>query len=165
MSVSTIPSFRAALLTRLQADSGLTGVQCVIGHPFPNRPSDSIVLIGDTVDGGTAGASVFGGGQTTAAMGQRRREERYVTSIVVSCIASNMAPEQTLEELAMTYAGVIETSLRTWSSGTTPWTGISLPSGAVFAWVVVQGLSLTQHFDDTQREARATLEVACAARI
>jgi hypothetical protein len=165
VSVSTIPSFRAALLTRLQAESGLAGVQCVIGHPFPNRPSDSLVMILDSVDGSTNGASMFGGGQTTAALGQRKREERYVTTIAVSCIASNMSSEQTLEESAMTLAGVVETSLRSWSSGATPWSGMTLPSGAVFAWVVVQGLSLTQHFDDVQREARATIELACAARI
>lgn len=165
MSVSTIPAFRAALLARLEADVLLAGVQVVIGHPFPAAPAAELVIIGDSSSGATNLAGMFGGGQSSAAIGQRSREERYITALVCSVITRNLNDQQVIEERAMAIAGVIEASVRGWAGGATPWAGITLPLGARFGWVLVNAVQLSQHFGDVQREARATIELAVSARI
>lgn len=148
MATSTIPAFKAALLTRLQADAGLTGVDLSYGVPFPRTPDREWVWLGNAE-----------GEQETAAMGQRRREETWVQEIVVSCIKPARESQQTLTERAFAITAVIEDSLRTWSA---------LP-GPVFGGVVRQalviGTQLEELADESEREARVTIRVACANRI
>ncbi len=165
MAVSTIPAFRGALLTRLQADGGLAGVQVVRGNPFPAAPLGEMVSIGNCTAGSTNLAGAYGGGQSSAGIGTRSREERYVTDVICSVITNERNDQGTVEDRAMAVAGVITDSIRAWAAGATPWTGISLPTGARWGWVLVNSVTLTLHMGDTQREARATVELACSARV
>lgn len=148
MSTSTIPAFKAALLARLQADSGLADVDVTYGLPFPRKPEGEWVWLGGVPDSS----------QETAAMGQRRREETWVQEVVVSCVRPVRESQQELTERAFVIAGVVETSLRTWSASPPYF-------GGVVREALVIGTSLEEFADAEEREARITVRIYCTNRI
>ncbi len=143
---STIPRFKGALLTRLQANTGLAGIQVSWGNPHPARLADELIVI----DAATAR-------QTPGSMGTRQQDERYTLDIIVSVSGPARATQQSLEERAFALAAVIEKSV-------TDWRESGLPQG-VF-WVQVEGMTSGEAFTpqgDT-REASVVLTVAVIAR-
>ena len=63
MATSTIPTFKAALVARLQADAGLTGVQVSYGLPYPSAiEREAVLVLGTRADDPTGGS----GGQRAA---------------------------------------------------------------------------------------------------
>jgi hypothetical protein len=147
MSTSTIPALKAALVTRLDADAGLDGVQVSYGIPAPAGPDREWVWV--------AGAR---GVQVTAAMGQRRREETWTQDIVVSVVKPVREPQQTITERAFAIAGVIEDSLRTWSSAPPYF-------GGIVRHALVVATDLEEFVSNEEREARITIRLDCAQRI
>lgn len=148
MATSTMPAFKAALVTRLQADSDLSGVNVTYGPPTPGEWAErEFIWIG-----------AARGEQTTAAMGQKRREEVWIQDVVVSCVSAMRNPQDDLTERAFVLAGQVEDSLRTWST-TQPF------FGGVVRQALVVGMDLDEFVNDQEREARVTMRVACAERI
>lgn len=154
MPTSTIPAFKTALITRLAARAGLTGVQITYG--FPVRPEREWICVWGTraadPTGGTAG------GQRSAPMGQQRREERYVLEIIVSVTLPLHESQQTVTERAFTLAAEIETSLREWATATPRF-------GGIVRWAQVTDMAHSEPADAQDREARVSIDVACAERI
>jgi hypothetical protein len=148
MATSTIPALKSALVARLQADTDLFAVTVTYGPPQPGEfASKEFIWVG-------AARSE----QNTAAMGQKRREETWIQDIVVSCLTALRNDQETLTERAFELAGVVEDSLRTWST-TQPF------FGGVVRWALVVGMDLDEFVDTEEREARLTMRVACAERI
>jgi len=142
---STVPTFKAALFTRL--DSALGAVQVTYGRPAPAGPEREWVWIGDA-------RAV----QASAAMGQRRREEEWTQDVVVSCISPVREPQQTLTERAFAIAALIEDSLRVWSAPGNAF-------GGVVRTALVVATDLEEPVSVEEREARITVRVACTNRI
>ena len=158
MAVSTIPAFKAALLARLQADAGLSGVQITYGHPYPLQPADEMVFLGNSVGANPTLATNAPAGQSSAAIGQYRREERYTLDVFASVHKHNREIQKTVTERAFAIAGVVETSLRVW-------TGENPAFGGVVRWALVTGLDHVETVDVDNRYADVHIVVACAARI
>jgi hypothetical protein len=148
MATSTIPTFKSALVARLQADTDLTGVAVTYGPPQPGEFAEKeFVWVG-----------AARGEQTTAAMGQKRREEVWIQDVVVSCVTALRNDQETLTERAFTIAGQVEDSLRTWST-TQPY------FGGYVRHALVVGMDLDEFVSTEEREARIVMRVACAERI
>lgn len=154
MASSTIATFKAALTTRLQAESGLDGVQVTYGLPAPAGPGLEWVWVGNAY-----------GFQVSRNQGQRAREESWAQEVQVSVLAAVREDQQTLTERAFEIAAVIEDSLREWS---TPPDAFD----AVVIWALVQELNLEEFISvdpetksAKQREARVTIRVGCMNHI
>ena len=148
MATSTIPTFKSALVARLQADADLTGVTITYGPPQPGEFGErELVWVG-----------AARGEQVTAAMGQKRREETWIQDVVVSCITPLRNDQETLTERAFTLAGQVEDSLRTWSTAAPYF-------GGYVRHALVVGMDLDEFVSTEEREARITMRVACAERI
>lgn len=157
MAVSTIPALKAALRTRLSADAGLAGVQITYGHPYPAAPAGEMIYLGNSkADNPTGG--LFGPGQTSAAFGAQRREERYTLEVFASKRDSTRQDQQVLTERAFALAGVVEASIRAWGSA-------SPVFGGLVRWVLVTSVDHIEALDDQNRYADVRLVLACAARI
>lgn len=166
MANSTIPTFKAALYSRLVADTniGAASPPVLVTYGLPPVGESTLprewVFLGDTnPDDPTNGDSPYRGGQSTGAMGQLRREERYVQEVVVSVVGDPIAGQQPVTERAFTIAGYIETSLRTWQAQSTP-------IGGVLRWALVTSMyhqeGLTQNRDFS---CAVFMDIACAQRI
>lgn len=163
---STIPAFKAALFARLQADVliGAAATPVLVTYGLPGQGQRHLprewVFIGDTrPDDPTHGDSPYGGGQTTGAMGQLRREERYVMELVVSVIGAGLDAQRTCTERAFAIAGAIETSLRSWQAQANA-------IDNVVRWALVTSLFHEEGIDKAGDHAcSVTIDVACAARI
>lgn len=103
MSTSTIPAFKAALLTQLQARAGLTGVQVSYGYPGP-LPEPEYIWLADV-----------SGSQQLAQMGRRSREEDFSLTVLIKTEVSGVQPadQKTATERAFTLMGELEAQLRT----------------------------------------------------
>lgn len=154
-NASTIPTFKAALLTRLAADAGLTGVLVTYGVPFQiEQIREEWVWLSDT-DQWT---------QAAAAIGRQKREETYRMQIVVSVMNEASTPQQTTTERAFAIAAVIESSIRLWGQGADAADPFSnSASGVRFGEVV--GQDYQENADTKNRECRLTLGVLVHARI
>ncbi len=148
MSTSRVPALKSALVARLQADSDLSGIAVTYGPPTPGEWAER-----EFIWVGAARAA-----QETAALGQKRREETWIQDVVVSCVATMRNDQETLTDRAYELAGVVEDSLRAWST-TQPF------FGGVVRWALVVGMDLDEYVNDQEREARVTMRVACAERI
>lgn len=148
MSTSTIPAFKADLVARLQADGGLSGVNVVYGPPQPS------VLAGDE----WVGVGNVSTNQIAAALGQLRREEVYTVDVVVLVQGRDRNSHQTLTERAYTIAGVVETSVRTWTS-------IFADNGAILAEIVGLDLEEGEAVAAAGRASQVTVRVQVTARI
>lgn len=154
MSFSTAPTVKAAIRTRLAADSNLTNVQITHGSPYPKRPEGELVLIGRAVAGDPFGT--FGAGQSPHALGQTSREERYTIDLVVSVLSSARDDYATLEARAYQIAGYIDTNLRAWQASA---------FDGVARWVIPTGSEDREGLDNDNREASVTMTLSVAARI
>jgi hypothetical protein len=96
---STAPAFKAAMLTALQARTGLSGVTLSYGAPL-QAPREFIAL-GD-----------ISGSQEFAALGALRKDETYVLDIFVSVLREGNQ-QQTCTERCFALAAEIEDELRT----------------------------------------------------
>lgn len=163
---STIPAFKAALVTRLQADSsiGAAATPVLVTYGYPAIGSRTLprewVYVGDTEpDDPTNGDSPYRGGQSTGAMGQLRREERYVLDIVVSVVGAGMDGQQPVTERAFAIGAAIETSLRTWQAQANA-------IDSIVRWALVTSVThkegVTENGDNS---CSVTILVACAARL
>ncbi len=144
--MTTIPRFKAALLSRLQADPGLAGIQVSWGNPHPARLADELIVL----DAATAR-------QTPGSLGTRERDERYTLDVIVSVAGPARIPQQAMEERAFALAAVIETSIINWCES-------GLPHGVL--WVQVEGIVSGEAFTpqgDT-REASVVMAFTVFAR-
>lgn len=151
---TTIPAFKAGLLARLQADAGLAGVQVAWGLPFGSLARELVVLGHVRAEDPTGGV----GGQSTASLGQRRREERYVLELVVRVVRH--ATQQEVTERAFAIAAEIEQSVRAW--------GEEQPQfGGLVRWALVSSVELQEFPTEGNQErlALVTVDLACAQRI
>lgn len=157
MATSTIPAFKNAIRTRLNALTGsggsLENVLVSYGFPGGEVPYE-MVMVGNTVAQDATGGRP--GGQSAAAMGFQRREERYVQQIDVRV----MRPEsqQTVTERAFTIAAAVETSLRAW--------GTENPAfGGVVRWAQVTAVWHDEAARASERGCVVHVDVSCAERI
>jgi hypothetical protein len=158
---STIPAFKNALYDRLQADTaiGAASPAVLVTYGLPAQGQRDLprewVFIGDTRSGDpTNGDGAYPGGQSTGAMGQLRREERYVMEVAV-----RLDGQQTCTERAFAISAAIETSLRTWQAQASAIDG-------VVRWALVTSLSHDEGIDKAGDHACiVTIDIACAARI
>lgn len=142
MANSTIPAFKAALLTALQARAALSTVQVTYGAPLPS-PADEYVWLAD-VDGE----------QEAAALGAQRREEFYELEVIVAVYRAG-ADQQATTERAFALVGELEEVLR--ADGTV---------GGTVRFAEVGGpLRLEEMASDTHRGAQVTVTVQARARI
>lgn len=163
MSTSRIPAFKAALATRLAADSDLTGVTITYGFPAAPTPDKDWVLLGNTRPEDTSDSDRYPGGQTSNALGHLTREERFVLEVIISVIRPIRETQQVTTERGFTIAGHIEDSIRAWLTETSP----SFATATGCRWALVTALT-HQEFVSTQsgeREARLFMDVAVSARI
>jgi hypothetical protein len=166
MATSTIPAFKAALFARLQADTGLGAASppVLVTYGLPKQGQRDLprewVFVGNTrSEDPTNGESPYRGGQSTGAMGQLRREERYVLEVIVSVTGPGVDGQQPCTERAFVIAGLVETSLRTWQAQAN---AIDL----VVRWALVTGLEHKEGVTENgDHSCTATIDVACAARI
>lgn len=163
---STIPAFKAALVTRLKADAAIGAAvpAVLVTYGFPTVGQRSLprewVYVGDTTPNDpTHGDSPYGGGQSTAAMGQLRREERYVLEVVVSVTGAGVDGQQRCTERAFAIGAAIESSLRVWQAQAN---AIDL----VVRWALVASVSHLEGVTENGDHAcSVTIDIACAARI
>lgn len=145
---SSIPSFKAALLARLQADAGFAGVQVSWGHPYPSRLQDELIIIGNA------------GNERQEPVGfpTNAKEEEYSVAMLVSVTGPSRTPQQTLEERAFVLAAVIETSITAWKA---------TAFDAVVAWALAGGMSAKEVIseDGGTREASVSFAISVTARI
>jgi hypothetical protein len=162
MGISTIPTFKAGLITRLAADAALGAasppVQIAYGLPHNGLDGDA-VLVGNTrPEDPTAGD--FPGGQSSAPYGQGSREERYVLELVVRVDRDIREPQQAVTERAFAIAGSIETSLRSWRTAAPVF-------GGLVRWALVANCTHTEGITENgnTRGTRVFIDIACSARI
>lgn len=154
MATSTIPAFKAALLARLQADAALANVQVAWGVPHGELARECVILGDARADDPTGGRA---GGQSSAALGTRAREERVVHELLVRVLLG--ASQQEATERAFAIAAAVEDSLRGWAAA-------SPPFGGVVRWALVTGTPLEEFpAAGGERMAIVTVEVATAERI
>ena len=149
MSTSSIPRFKAALLSRLQSLPALSGVQVSWGHPLPARIEGELILIGD-----------FAADVDPVALGTGAREERYRLEITISVAGTSREPLRTYEERAFVLAGLVESSILAWRTEVNPY-------GGTVAWAIpgVSAGSEGVSASGDAREAKLLLAVTCVARI
>jgi hypothetical protein len=159
-----------ALIARLEADANLgaaaTPVQIAVGHPYPEVVEREVLVLRNTAPGDTLAAARGYSGEADIFLGDRKREESYVTELVVSVSSNIRNDQQTLETRAYELAEFVATSLRNWVADPA-WTGISVPSGAQFLWCRLNARELTQTLDKDAmaRGANIALAIACRARL
>lgn len=157
MSSSTIPALKRALYDRLAGLTGaggtLEGVLVSYGFPQGELPREAVVVGNTRPEDATGGRP---GGQSSAAMGFQRREERYVLQVDVRVLKAE--PQQVVTERAFAIAGAVEDSIRAW--------GTSAPAfGGVVRWSLVTAAWHDEAARASERGCVVHLDVACAERI
>lgn len=109
MATSTIPALKAALLTRLINRAGLAGVSVTWGRP-PGQLEKEWIMLGNCRNADPTGEER--GGQSTAVLGRRSREERYVLEVDINVIKSIKETAQSVTERAFVLLDEIEDELR-----------------------------------------------------
>lgn len=156
---STVPGFKAALLSRLQADAtiGATGtfghpVQITWGIPTSPAPDRWWVSLGNVKSE-----------QRAEFLGAQRRIETFTMDIEISVMQPVRTDPQSVADDAYTIAAAIETSIRSWGAR-----GVADPfstSTTGVQWVQVGGLDLEEKLDDSNREALITMRIDVESRI
>jgi hypothetical protein len=100
MATSTIPAFKSALLSRLQARAGLSGVQVTYGWPTGSVKRESIML------GGATGTQEF------RTIGATQKMETYTLDVYITVIREGHARQQNADERALALMGELEDELR-----------------------------------------------------
>lgn len=144
IATSTIPATKAALLTKFSA--ALPSVLVTWGVPRGELDAE-VVIIGN-------GANIM---QLAAAVGQQKRDERYVIDVLVSVVKGGLDSAQVASERAFAIVAKLETVIR---PQTSPPLGVA---GLITAEVV--GMTFAERWDGTNREAEVTVQIGCHARI
>lgn len=144
MATSTIWDAKRALIDRLQARPGLAGVQVTWAIP-PGEPEPDWIYVGDAREPA---------GQSSAALGQQRREEHYILHVVVSVVRPFADDAETVARRAEEITAEIEAALRADAS-----------LDGVVRWALVVGLSLEEPADGKRREARVPMRIDVRQRI
>lgn len=100
MATSTVTAMKAALLTRLQARQGLSGVQVTYGWPTGAVKRESIMLGG------------VNGSQTFRTIGATQKMEEYALTVYVTVIREGSGNQQACDERALALMAQIEADLR-----------------------------------------------------
>lgn len=138
---STAPAFKAALLTALQARTGLAGVTISYGAPL-QAPREFIAL-GD-----------ISGDQEFAALGALRKDETYTLTVYCSVLREgNM--QQACTERCFALAAEIETELRS---------NVTM-SGTVRVAELRSPFQLDEFASDQARQSILTLGIEATERI
>jgi hypothetical protein len=156
MATSTIPAFIDALLARLGADSSLAGV--LVCDSVPDAATREMLIVWGTRDDSPDQGS-FPGGQSSAAIGQRSREERYVVELLVTVVRPRREGQTGTRARAFELAAVVENSLRSWGEVSPRFAGI-----VRFAGITSVHYDPTLPNSDT-RGANVWVEIACQQRI
>jgi hypothetical protein len=156
MATSTIPAFIDALLARLGADSSLAGV--LVCDSVPDAATREMLIVWGTRDDSPDQGS-FPGGQSSAAIGQRSREERYVVELLVTVVRPRRESQTGIRNRGFEIAAAIESSLRSWGEVVPRFGGIVRFAGVT-----------SVHYDptlpgDNSRGANVWVEIACQQRI
>lgn len=141
MATSTQNTLKTNLKTQLDDRAGLADVQVTIG--WPKSPAKEFMLLGDIRDDG----------EDTAALGNRRRDERYSLFVIVK-VEKETTDQTLVNARAYALAAELEQQLRTDMS----------VNGAVIS-ALVAGIGLDEFANDRTRMAILTVRVACHARI
>lgn len=142
MATSTVPAFKAALLTRLQARTGLSGVQITYGWPSGAVKRESIML------GGVNGTQVF------RTIGATQKLEEYSMTVYITVIREGAGRQQNCDERALALMAEIETELRD---------GITVNNTVLTA--ELGEFDLQPMANAETREARLTVTINVIARI
>jgi hypothetical protein len=158
MATSRIPALKEALRDRLQALTGasqpLEGVQVTYGPPAAEEPARELVMLLNTRPVDPTGGRP--GGQSSAAMGFQRREERFVLEVDVRVLKPET--QEIVTERAFAIAAAIEDSVRSW--------GTTNPAfGGVVRWALVTSVWHEEGVRTSEREAVVHVDIACAERI
>lgn len=103
MAESSIPTLKAAFLTRFNEDTDFKNFQVSRGHPFPLPLEGKLVVIGKATSEVVAGS-----------IGGTIREEKYVLEILISVIDQPRVPFVELETEAYRIVALIENSIASW---------------------------------------------------
>lgn len=144
MATSTIPAFKAALLTALEARAALAKVQVSYGPPLP-QPSAEWIWLGDA-----------DGEQDAAAFGHSRREETFALTLMVG-VKRGGNGQQAATERAFEIAEEIENELRT-NADVTATVRLAEIKGPI-------KLEELASPDGTSRGAHLTITIRASARI
>ena len=174
MASSSIPIVKAALVTRLQADTSLgaatPSVQVLYGLPAMGQRGllRELVIIGDSRadDLSHASSPYGGGGQHAATLGALQRQEDYTLEAFIRVIGPGTDGQQPCTERAFVIAGAVENSLRAWSTlAGGPWSGITITGGQFF-WIQVGGVIHQEGVNQSgDHECLVEMGLTCAARI
>lgn len=147
--MSTIPTVKAAILTRLEADRSLAGVQISWGNPHPKKGRLELVIIGNATHE-----------QEPAGIGTISYEESYALDLIISVVGPIQESQQTLETRAFEIVGLVESSINSWRSEASPFGGIS-------GWIVPSAKSTSEVItpEGDVREAAVIIKLAVTARI
>lgn len=148
MASSTAPSVKAALLTLLRADSGLSGVQCNYADPGAEIAQESL-FYGRTLQT-----------EIPASMGQRAQREHYDIEIFIYVAVDSNDP-QTCEERCWALVARLENVVRA-NNGSTGALSNALNPAA--GWVVMGGIEMTPFQHAGQRVTEALCKVHVEAR-
>lgn len=156
MASSTIPALKAALVARLAADASIVaaGVQVTYGDPYPAPIADEWIWVGST--NSTPGESA-------AALGMQRREERYTLDVTIGKRDDSRALQKAVTERAFLLASYIENSMRSWGGA-----GVIDPFNYSTTGVrIVQVINAehTESVTDAKRFAVVHLTLSIQARI
>lgn len=100
MATSTVPAFKSALLSRLQARPGLSDVQVTYGWPSGAVKRESMML------GGLNGSQEF------RTIGATQRMEEYGLDVYITVIREGQGRQQNADERAFALMAEIEAELR-----------------------------------------------------
>lgn len=137
MSASSAPSAKAALLTLLQADADLDGVQIKYAFDGPTRAQESIWFERVILD------------EEAAALGKQRRDERYRIEVFVH-VARDGNNAQACEERSWALAARVEEVVR----------ANPTLSNSVSGWAVCAGAEQTPGVADGQRISIVVMQVS-----
>lgn len=159
-STATVPAVKNALLARFKADAGLAGVQVFRQDPYPLQPDDEQVVIANARPVDALRDSSFPGGQSSATIGRRSREERYVVNVVCRVLRTRQSDPADVEDRAYELAAVVQQNVDAWAD-TTP---------KPFDGLVIIALVVSTEDDhglnaEDKREGRVTVGIGCSARI
>lgn len=143
MAASTAPSVKAALLTLLEADSGLSGVGFTYADPG-EAISQEALFYGRTI-----------ATEKPNSMGRRGQHEAYDVEIYVY-VAQDGDDPQTCEQRAWAIVAEIENVVRA-NNGNTGALSAALTPGA--GWVVYAGTEMTPFTYSGQRVCEALCKV------
>lgn len=140
MAVSTAPTVKAAILTGLALEAGLSGVQLEYAAPSVDAMQQECIFFGSTeLD------------EVAANIGNSKRDENYVLHLIVNVLRDGDEP-QTAEERMWTLVGVVETYLNTNKN----------PGSCL--WAQIAGIEQTPIAWEGKRGSEADIRIAVRGR-